>query len=239
MKISASELFAWIWVFGLILHNISFSGADGVATDELSLFNEDTDPLPSTYLLDPTDSYLILDMDFNDENTDEFDMFLNDPDSNLFASDVDLDSLVDATPVTDCGLINDGYFREKARVRRQISCRNPAYSPNPNLSLPSLDQISPSEANREPWRPKTNHEKAQADLDNLFSAWGGVLFRGIDLYLKRCRSGEQMICSSEYVNDIQLESNKQTYTVKYSTTSKLSPRIRRFQSPLCKNMKRC
>lgn len=39
----------WIYALGFFLHRISFSSADGVSTDELSLFNEDIDPLESTY----------------------------------------------------------------------------------------------------------------------------------------------------------------------------------------------
>lgn len=92
---------AWILAGGVILYYIGFSSADGDFTDglytsELSMFNEDIDPLPrtSSYLLDPTDPNLISDMYFNDESSDGFDDVL--PNGSHAASgsyvDSDLDS---------------------------------------------------------------------------------------------------------------------------------------------------
>ena len=205
----------WILTFYFFLHYIGFSGADGVSADEPTLFNEDIDPLQSNYLLDTTNPDLFSDANFIAEDSGGLDLIPNDPGSDLFASDNDLDSIVDPPLVADCTSIDNGYLLKKTRVRRETACRNP-YS-DPSLSLPTLDQISPSEAKKGPFRPKSPRAKEFADVLNEITVELGLILRTADWILKDCHSDETRVCSSDNGYKIQLEDNKETYTLTDST----------------------
>lgn len=228
-----------ILVFGIFLHYISFSSADGVLadgvfangfptdgvstdggfTDGLSWFNdENIDPLQNTYSLDPTSSGLV------SEDLDGFDTFLNDPGSDLFASSVDPN---DPTLVADCTSIkNDDYLgKKKARVRRQTACRNPASNFDPNLSLPTLDQVFPADNenpvppnNEDPVPPKIDRGKKVMNEIVVPGAWFLEL---VDTYYRSFKEcSHNMICSSNQKSDVSLESNGVTWTLRNAESGK-------------------
>lgn len=205
----------WTLIFYFFLHYIGFSGADGVSADEPTLFYEDVDPLQSTYLLDTKNLDFVSDANFIAEDSGGLDIIPNDPGSNLFASDNDLDSIVDPPLLADCTSIDNGYLFKKSRVRRETACRNP-YS-NPSLSLPTLDQISASEAKKGPFRPQSPRAKELADVLNEITVEVGLILKTADWVLKDCHVGETRACSSDNGYEIQLESNKETYTLTDST----------------------
>lgn len=210
-----SNMSPWIFVFYLVLHHISFLSADGVFTDELTLFN---DPLQSTYLLDITNSEFVSDANFIFEGSGGLDTLPNDPGLDLVASDADLNSIVDSPFLADCTSSDNSYFLKKTRVRRETECRNPY--PNPSLSLPTLDQISASEANKGPFRPRSPRAKKIADILNEIAVQGGLILKTSDLILKDCRSGETRACSSDNGYEVQLEGNRETYALSGSTACK-------------------
>lgn len=208
----------WTLVFYFFLYRISLSSADGVFADESTIFNEDIDPLQSTYLLDTTNPDLVSDVNFIVEDSDGFDILPNDLGSDLFASDTDLNSIVDTPLVADCTSIVNDYPLKKLRVRRETACRNP-YS-NPSLSLPTLDQVSASEARKGPFRPQSPGAKQLADMLIEFSVEVGLLLRTADWILKDCHLGETRVCSSDNGYEIQPEGNRGTYTLADSTDCK-------------------
>ena len=214
-------MFARMLILGLFLYFISFPAADGVSadglftdgvsTDGLSLFNDDNiDPLQSIYSLDPTNSDLV------SEDLDGFDTFLNDPGSDLFASGVG--SITDPTLVAECTSINnDNYLgKKKARTRRQTSCRNPASDFNPNLSLPTLDQVFPAD-NEDPTPPENRRPDKTMNTVIIPGAWA---LEVIDLLYKNwtdCPDSAHRICSSDQESDVRLESNGKTWALKSGT----------------------
>lgn len=220
-------MFARVLVFGTFLRCIGFSSADGIFadafstdgvsadggfTDGLSWFNnENIDPLQITYSLDPTRSDLV------SGNLDGFDTFLNDPGSDFFASSVD--SINDPTLVADCtSNNNDDYLgKRKARLRRQTTCRDPASDFNPNLSLPTLDQVFPTD-NEDPEPPKADRGKKMMNEIIVPGAWFLKLIDTVYENLTDC--SHNRICSSNLQSDVLLESNGVTWTVRYGTNSK-------------------
>lgn len=212
---SASRLLV-LGVF--FLRYISLASADAVSTDELSLFDENIDPLQSAYFLDATNPDLVSDTTFN-EDSDLFNTLPNGPGSDLFASDADLNPINDPNLIADCNSIQNGYLRKKARARRQ-TCSNPASDFNPNLSLPTLDQISPLGADQEPSEPESEREKAEIDVINGFILRMGSMLRATDIFLRSCVADEKRVCSSGDEQDVELEENKITYTLTKGTPSK-------------------
>ena len=139
-------------------------------------------------------------------------MFFKDPGSVLFASDAE------PVFVADCTLMNDGYLGRKTRRRRQAACQNPAADVDPNLRLPTLDQIFPSGMSKDPPRPKTPQEKEAEEYSSLtFRA--GVALRLFNL-LWGCSTNEQRICESGDSSDVQLDENGRTYALKNTVMSK-------------------
>ena len=232
MKDLSSSMSPWIYALGFFLRYISFSSADGVSTDELSLFNEDIDPLESTYLLSPKDPDLVSDVNLIIDDSDGLDMFPNDLGSDLFASGSDFNSIIDPTLVTDCSSIENSYLRKKARLRRETSCHNPY--PNPSLTLPTLDQISPSEASKDPLQPQSPRQKKITNVLNEVFLQGGLILKTSDLIVKDCHSGERRVCSSDNGYNIQLEGNRGTYALSDSNACKW-----RYYQTLCPTHEWC
>ena len=152
------------------------------------------------------------------EDSDGLDMFPNDLGSDLFASDSDLSSIIDPTLVADCASFKNIYLRKKSRLRRETSCHNP-YS-NPSLTLPTLDQISPSEASKDPLQPQNPRQKKITNFLNEVYLQGGLILKTSDLIFKDCRSGERRVCSSDNGYNIQLEGNRETFALWDSAASK-------------------
>lgn len=225
-SLQPNDMSARILVFGFFLHCISFSSADGVSanglftdgvsidggfTDGLSLFNDkNIDPLQNSYSLDPTNSDLV------SEDLDGSDTFLNDPDSDLFASSVD--SINDPTLVAACTSINnDDYLgKKKARARRQAACRDPASDFNPNLSLPTLDQVFPADK-EDPTPPENRRPDKTMNTVIIPGAWALEVINLLYKNLEDCPDDTSRICSSDEKSDVVLESNGVTWTLKAGT----------------------
>ena len=191
-----------------------FLSAVGVSTDESSLFSEDTDPFQSTNLLDLTTSNLVSDQNLNGGDSNGFDLFFNDPDSDLFASgDLEapsLKSIVDTTLLADCSSTNGAYLGKKARIRR-----GEVYG-NPTLSLPTLDQLGPLQATEDPLRPKTGREiEIQAAINKVITFGYAGLYDAH--YLLTYCSSDSRVCSSDNYDNIHLDDNGLTYTLTDST----------------------
>lgn len=216
---------ARILVFGLIFYCVSFSSADGVyndglftdavSTDGLLLFNDESiDPVQNTHSLDPTKSDLI------SEDLDGFDTFLNDPGSDLFAGS--FDSINDPTLVADCTSINnDDYLgKKKARTRRQAACRNRASDFNPNLSLPTLHQIFPTDNenpvppnSEDPTPPENRRPDKTMNTVVIPGIWTGELIYAIKKILWDCPDVNSRTCSSSLESDTQLSDNGGIWTL--------------------------
>lgn len=214
-----------ILVLNFLLHYISFSSAFGLFTDEPSLFNKDFEPLQNANFLDITTLDLVSDQNLNDGDPNEFDLFFNDPGSDLFASgDLDVvssNSIDDTIFLADCSSTNGGYSGKKARVRRDAACTNWAYGSNPTLSLPTLDQLGPLQATKDPFRPKTDRESEIQEAVNRAITFSRVALPTADFFLKYCRS-DIRVCSSGNENDIHPDVDGQTYTLTDATASELS-----------------
>lgn len=208
-----------------LLHYISFSSAFGLFTDEPSLFSKDVEPLQNANFLDITTPDLVSDQNLNDGDPNKTDLFFNNPGSDLLASgDLDVvssNSIDDTILLADCSSTNGGYSDTKARVRRDAVCTNSASGSNPTLSLPTLDQLGPLQATKDPFRPKTDLESVIQEAVNRAITSSGVVLPAVDFSLKYCGS-DIRVCSSDNENDIHPDVDGLTYTLTDATGSELS-----------------
>lgn len=214
-----------ILVLAFLLYYISFSSTFALSIDGPSLFSEDIDPLQNTNFVDITTPDLVLDQNLNGGDPNGFDLFFNDPGSDLFASG-DLDaassnSIDDTILLADCSSTNGAYSGKKARARRGAVCPEPASGSNPTLSLPTLDQLGPLQATKDPFRPKTDREAEIQAAVNRAIPFIRVSLPFADFLMNTC-DRDIKVCSSDNQNDIHLDTDGVTYTLTDATSSELS-----------------
>lgn len=220
MKINTRNMSPVRMLFGIFVFLIRFSSA---SDDELlSLLPNDNDLFQSAPLLDFADPALFSNVEEmnSGENSNVFSMLPNDSySSDLFHSDVDSNSVNDSTFLADCGSIDNDLLRKirKARIRRDAPiCHNPNSEPVPNLSLPTLDQVFPSESDKD--------SLLTTIWKNLGSTQNIPLHVRLGLtnadFLLQCGLENWRLCFSGNPDDIKLERDEQSYTVKHAENSK-------------------
>lgn len=175
----------WILAFCFLTNFLGLSSADQDFADELS-FNENINPLQNTDLFDPitpTTPFFISDANLNGDNSD------------LFASDDGVNSVVGSTFIVDCAPSMNDLQGKKGRLRRGNSCANLNAGSTPDLSLPTLDSVGGDPGNENPRRPKTSEEKKAADIMNNWTLGGSGSAKFFDYAASGC-IGSNKVCGS-------------------------------------------